>query len=97
MKGIARTRDLAPAPFLESVLRRDGRGQHDKRRPLLGPVLEYEVVQVWAMPCRRHDARTSSSISAKVRPGYSAVTSSGSEVVRFCHHEVDGRSGIPAA
>jgi hypothetical protein len=45
----------------------------------------------------RHDARTSKSISAKVRPGCSAVTSPGSGVVRFRHHEVDGRSGIPAA
>ena len=49
------------------------------------------------MPCRRHDARTSRSTTAKVLPGCSAVTSSGSGVVSSRHHEVDGRSGIPAA
>jgi len=49
------------------------------------------------MPCRRHDARTSKSISAKVRPGCSAVTSSGSGRVRSRHQEVEGRSGNPAA
>jgi hypothetical protein len=45
--------------------------------------------------CLRHDARTSSSVSAKVRPGCSVVTSAGSGVVRSFHHDVDGRSGLP--
>jgi hypothetical protein len=49
------------------------------------------------MPCRRQEDRTASSISAKVRPGCSVVTSSGSGVVRCRHQEVDGRSGIPKA
>ena len=50
-----------------------------------------------AMPCRRHEARTSSSTSAKVRPGCSVVTSSGRGVVSRRHQEVDGRSGMPKA
>ena len=49
------------------------------------------------MPCRRQDARTSRSTTANVLPGCSAVTASGSGVVSSRHHEVDGRSGIPAA
>ena len=49
------------------------------------------------MPCRRHEARTKSSASAKVRPGCSAVNSSGSGVVKYRHQDVDGRSGIPNA
>jgi hypothetical protein len=49
------------------------------------------------IPCRRQDARTSSSTRANVRPGCSVVTSSGSGAVSPRHHEVDGRSGIPAA
>ena len=50
-----------------------------------------------AMPCRRHDARTSRSASAKVRPGRSVVTSAGSGAVRSRHQDVEGRSGIPDA
>jgi len=34
--------------------------------------------RVWPMPCRPQDARISNPVNAKVRPGYSAVTSSGS-------------------
>ena len=49
------------------------------------------------MPCLRHGARTSSSVNAKVRPGYSVVTSAGKGAVRSFHQEVDGRSGIPVA
>jgi hypothetical protein len=49
------------------------------------------------MPCRRHDARTSSSVSANVRPGCSVMSSSGSGVVSSFHQEVDGRSGMPQA
>ena len=49
------------------------------------------------MSCRRHDPRTRSSTRANVRPGYSVVTCSGKIVVTSRHHDVDGRSGIPAA
>jgi hypothetical protein len=49
------------------------------------------------MPCRRQEARTSSSVSANVRPGCSVVTSAGSGVVSPRHQDVDGRSGIPVA
>jgi len=50
-----------------------------------------------AMPCRRQELRTSSWVSAKVRPGCSSVTAAGSGAVRSRHQSVDGRSGIPQA
>ena len=43
--GIARARDLAPAPGGEGVLRRGRRGQDGERRAFLGPVRQDEVVQ----------------------------------------------------
>jgi hypothetical protein len=49
------------------------------------------------VPWRRQDAFTSNSVSANVRPGYSAVSCGGSGVVRPRHQEVDGRSGMPVA
>jgi hypothetical protein len=50
-----------------------------------------------AMPWRRQELRTSSWVSAKVRPGCSSVTAAGSGAVRSRHQSVDGRSGIPQA
>ncbi len=49
------------------------------------------------MPWRRQEARTASSVRANVRPACSAVTSSGTVVVRSRHHDVEGRNGIPVA
>jgi hypothetical protein len=49
------------------------------------------------MPWRRQEPRTSSWVSAKVRPGCSSVTAAGSGAVRSRHQSVDGRSGIPQA
>ena len=49
------------------------------------------------MPWRRQAARTMSAVTAKVRPGCSSVIAAGSGVVTSFHHEVDGRSGMPAA
>jgi ATP-binding cassette, subfamily B, bacterial len=43
--GVAGPGDLAPAPPPEDLLRGGGRRQHGQRRPLLGPVLQDEVVQ----------------------------------------------------
>jgi hypothetical protein len=49
------------------------------------------------MPCRRQAGRTSSSVTANVRPGCSVTVSAGSGVVSSFHQEVDGRSGMPHA
>src|ERR1700730_964746 len=43
--GIARPRDLAPAPLPEGVLRRGGLWKGGKARSFLGQVRQYEVVQ----------------------------------------------------
>jgi hypothetical protein len=50
-----------------------------------------------AMPWRRQELRTTSWVSAKVRPGCSSVIAVGSGAVRSRHQSVDGRSGIPHA
>jgi hypothetical protein len=50
-----------------------------------------------AMPWRRQELRTTSWVSAKVRPGCSSVIEAGSGAVRSRHQSVDGRSGIPQA
>jgi hypothetical protein len=50
-----------------------------------------------AIPCRRQELRTSSWVSAKVRPGRSSVMAAGSGAVRSRHQSVDGRSCIPHA